>query len=270
MWASANGSPRFLMQASNLGSYLGPVKDQYAQHAAQSNGHGTRLQDLVGVSSSVGSVTDGQTIIYQAASGLWIAGSAVAGGGGDVTTTTAQTISGQKTFSSLQTFTGGTLAKPASVSGQALILQALASQTGNVEEWRDSAGTAKAWMTSAFALNAPNVGRTVTFAKAGTVATGVGTYRFYNDLGVTLTIRSVRVNVGTASTSGTPTVDVNVNGTTIYGTQSNRPTVAVSAFTSGKSTGFSTTTLTDGQYLTADIDVAGTSTADLIVQVELV
>lgn len=269
MWASANGSPRFLMQASNLGSYLGPVKDQYTQHAAQSNGHGTRLQDLVGVSSGVGSVTDGQTIIYQASSGLWIAGSAVAGGGGDVTTNTTQTISGTKTFSSLQTFTGGQLSKPAVVSGQARILQALASQTGNVEEWRDSANTAKAWMTSAFALRAPNLGRTITFAKAGAVSTGVGSYRWYCDLGVTLTILSVRVNVGTASTSGTPTVDVNVNGTTIYSTQGNRPTVAVGAFTSGKNTGFSTTTITDGQYLTADIDVAGTGTADLIVQIEV-
>ncbi len=271
MWASANGSPRFLMQASNLGSYLGPVKDQFAQHAAQPSGHGTRLQDLTNVSSTVASATDGQTILYNAASGLWVAGSAVTGGGGgDVTTNTAQTISATKTFSAVQNFNAGVVVKPAVATGQAAIVQALASQSGNVAEWRDSTGTAKAWMTSGFTLNAPNLGRSVTFAKAGTVAVGVGTYRWYNDLGVTLTIRSVRVSVGTTSTSGTPTVDVNKNGTTIYTTQANRPTVAVSALTSGKNTGFAVTTLADGDYLTADVDVAGTGAADLVVQIELI
>ena len=271
MWASANGSPRFLMQASDLGSYMGPVKDQFDQHAAQSNGHGTKLQDLIGVSSAVATATDGQALLYSSGSGLWVAGTVAGGGGsGDVTTNTAQTISATKTFTTVQNFNAGQLSKPASTTGQGRILQALASQSGNVEEWRDSTGAAKAWMTSAFALNAPNLGRSVTFVKLGMVATGTGTYRWYNDLGVTLTIRSVRISLGTASTSGTPTVDVNKNGTTIYGTQGNRPTIAVSGLTSGKNTGFSVSTLADGDYLTADVDVAGTGAADLVVQIEVV
>lgn len=272
MWAGPTGQPRFLLQASNLGSTLGPIRDQYLQHAAQSNGHGTRLQDLTNVSTaSVGAATDGQALVYQSSSGLWIAGAAVSGGGGsgDATLAGTQTFSGTKTFSALTTFTGGQLAKPAATTGQARILQALASQSGNVEEWRDSAGTVKAWMTSDFRLRAPNLGRTIAFAKSGSVSVGTGTYRWYCDAGTTLTILSVRVNVGTASTSGTPTVDVNVNGVSVFGTQANRPTVAVGAFTSGKNTGFSTTTITDGAYLSADVDVAGTGTADLIVQIEL-
>lgn len=274
MWASANGSPRFLMQASNLGSFLGPVRDQFTQHTGQVNGHNTKLQDLTNVSNAIASATDGQALVYNSSSGLWVAGAAVSGGGGgggtgDVTTNTSQTISGAKTFTGLETFLGGQLSKPATVSGQARLVQALSSQTGNLEEWRDSGGTAKAWMTSDFRMRAPNLGRTITFARAGSVAVGVGTFRWYADAGVTLTILSVRVNVGTASTSGTPTVDVNVNGTSIYGTQANRPTVAVGSLTSGKNTGFSTTTITDGSYLTADIDVAGTGTADLIVQIDL-
>lgn len=274
MWAGAAGQPRFLMQASNLGGVLGPIRDQYLQHAAQSNGHGTRVQDLANVNSAaVDAATDGQALIYQSSSGLWIAGTVAGGGGGgtgDVTLAGAQTFTGAKTFSALQTFTGGTLTKPISASGVGQIVQGLASQTGNVQEWRDSTNAVKAWLTSTFTLNAPNLGRTVTFAKAGAVSTGVGVYRFYNDLGVTLTIRSVRLTVGTASTSGAPTIDVNKNSTTIYSNQANRPTVAVSSLTSGKNVGFSVTTLADGDYLSADIDVAGTGTADLVVQIELI
>lgn len=265
MWASANGSPRFLLQASNLGSQLGPIRDQYLQHAAQSNGHGTRLQDLANVSSAVGSATDGQSLVYQTSTGLWIAGAAVGGGGGSGDAT----LAGTQTFTGAKTFTGGLTAKPAGTTGQARITQALASQSGNLEEWRDSTAAVKAWMTSDFRMRAPNLGRTICFAKSGTVATGTGAFRWYCDAGVSLTILSVRATVGTTSTSGTPTIDINVNGTSIYGTQSNRPTIAVGSVTSGKNTGFSTATIGDGQYLTADVDVAGTGTADLIVQVEL-
>lgn len=272
MWASAAGSPRFLMQASNLGSYLGPVKDQFTQHAAQPNAHGTKLQDLLNVATAAGSATDGQALIYQGSSSSWIPGSASSSNApaNMATTDTAQTVGGAKTFTGLETFTGGLVAKPSAIANQARILQALAGQTGNVEEWRDSTGAAKAWMTSAFAVNAPNLGRTVTFVKSGALATGTGTMRWWNDLGVALTIRSVRASVGTASTSGTPTVDVLSGGTTIYGTPANRPTIAVSSLTSGKNTSFSTTTIAAGGYLTADVVVAGTGAADLVVQVELV
>lgn len=278
LWVGPDSQPRFLMQASNLGSQLGPVKDQYAQHAAQSNGHNTRLQDLSNVSTaSVGGATNGQSLTYNTTSGLWEA-STVSGGGAPsnmVTTDTTQTVTGAKTLSGTTaisgalTTTGGVTARPSAVANPAVIVQALASQTGNVEEWRDSTGAVKGYVTSDFRLRAPNLSQSITFAKAGAVSTGVGSFRWYNQTGVSLTILSVRVNVGTASSSGTPTVDVNKNGTTIYGTQGNRPTVAVSGFTSGKNTGFSVTTLADGDYLTADIDVAGTGTADLVVQIEV-
>jgi hypothetical protein len=271
MWAGADGQPRFLLQASNLGSEIGPVKDQFQQHVAQANGHGTRLQDLTNVSPTTPS--DGQVPVYNAVSGLYVPGTVAGGGGGTptnmVTTDTTQTVTAAKTLSGALTTTGGVTSRPSAVGNQARILQALASQTGNVEEWRDSGGTARAWMASDFRLRAPNLGRTVSFARAGAVAVGVGTYRWFNDTGVTLTILSVRIGVGTASSSGTPTVDVNKNGTTIYGTQGNRPTVAVGANVSGKNTGFSVTTVADGEYLSADIDVAGTSASDLWVQIEV-
>lgn len=267
LWAGADNQPRFLLQASNLGSQLGPIRDQYLQHAAQSNGHGTRLQDLANVNpTSVGGATDNQALTFDATSGLWVAETLAGGGGAPsnmVTTDTTQTVAGAKTT------TGGLTVKPASVSTPGLIVQALASQTGNVEEWRDSSNAVKAWMTAAFALRVPNLTRTVSFARTGSVTTGVGTYRWYNETGVTLSILSVRIGVGTASSSGTPTVDVNKNGTTIYGTQANRPTVAVGSNVSSRNTSFSVTTIADGEYLTADIDVAGTGAADLWVQVEV-
>jgi hypothetical protein len=271
MWASANGGPRFLMQASNLGSLLGPIRQQYLQHAAQSNGHGTRLQDLVNVDpTTVGSPAAGQGLVFDDVSGLWKAGTVGSGGGGgsgDVTTNTSQTISGTKTFSGLQTFTGGVVEKPASTTGQARIAQALASQTGNIDEWRDSGGTARAWITSGFAMRAANLVQTITFCKTGSLATGTGTFRWYNDTTVTLTILGVRATVGTASTSGTPTFDVNKNGTTVFGTQANRPTITVGSFTSGLVTGMSVTTVAPGEYLTSDVDVAGTGTADAAVAI---
>lgn len=64
-------------------------------------------------------------------------------------------------------------------------------------------------------------------------------------------------------------VDVNKNGTTIFTTQGNRPTVAISGFTSGKVSNMDVTSLADGDYLTIDLDQIGSTVpgADLTVQV---
>ena len=109
-----------------------------------------------------------------------------------------------------------------------------------------------------------------TFSLAGAVTTGVGAFRVYNDTGDTLTIRSVRASVGTAPTGATLIVDVNVDGTTIFSTQSNRPTIAISGNTN-KTTGMSTTTIADGSYFTVDVDQVGSTVAgsNLTVQVLL-
>lgn len=268
LWASANGSPRFLMQASNLGSYVGPVKVDFTAHAAAANGHGTRLQDLVNVNTaSIDAATNGQTIAYNSGSGLFVAATPAVG---DMTLAGTQTVTGAKTHSSLLTLNAGELVKPASAAAVASTVQAAASQTANLVEWRDSANALKAYLDAAYRLVAPNTGRTVILWRAGTLTAAAGTMRWYNDLGVTLTIRSVRVNLGVASTSGTPTIDVNISGTTIYGTQANRPTLAVGSFTSGKNTGFTVSTINDGQYFSVDIDVNGTTSADLMVQIEVV
>ncbi len=106
----------------------------------------------------------------------------------------------------------------------------------------------------------------------GSLSLYTGQSRYYNDTGRAVTIGYIRASVGTAPTGAAVICDVNVNGTTIYGTQANRPTIAVSTNTTGKlTTGYSTTTIPDGGYLTIDIDQIGSTVAgaDLTVMIGL-
>ncbi|GIH95356.1 hypothetical protein ACFFMN_23630 [Planobispora siamensis] len=107
------------------------------------------------------------------------------------------------------------------------------------------------------------------FSRAGALAVAVGTHRLYNDTGSSLAIRGVRASVGTAPTGAAIIVDVNINGTTIWSTQANRPTIAIGANTSGKVTNYNTATIADGAYFSIDIDQVGSTVAgsDLTVQI---
>lgn len=108
------------------------------------------------------------------------------------------------------------------------------------------------------------------FSKAGDLVVGTGTFRLYNDTGQTWTIAAVRASVGTAPSSATIIIDIAINGTTIYATQANRPTIAIGANTALGGTP-DTATFVDGQYFTVDIDQVGSSTAgaNLTVQITL-
>ena len=64
-------------------------------------------------------------------------------------------------------------------------------------------------------------------------------------------------------------IDVNLDGTTIWATQGNRPTIADGSNQSSDQTSFDTTTFTDGQVLTLDIDQVGSTTAGSYLTVEL-
>jgi hypothetical protein len=135
---------------------------------------------------------------------------------------------------------------------------AVFAKTGGVLWTRSSAGAER--------LLEPGV--LFAFSRAGTLTTGAGTHRLYNDSGATLTIKAVRASVGTAPTGASIIVDVNINGTTIFSTQANRPTITASNFTSGKVTSMNTTTISDGAYFTVDIDAVGVvAGADLTVQI---
>ncbi|MEV2239534.1 hypothetical protein [Micromonospora sp. NPDC049891] len=102
---------------------------------------------------------------------------------------------------------------------------------------------------------------------SGTVTVGTGVHRLYNDTTVVLRVAGVRASVGTPSSSGSVVVDVNRNGTTIFPTQANRPAIASGSSTSGKNTLAEVTELGVNDYLTVDVDSAGTGAANLVVQI---
>lgn len=106
-----------------------------------------------------------------------------------------------------------------------------------------------------------------TFSVPGTVATATGGMRFYFDQAATFT--QVRASVGTAPTGASLIVDVNKNGTTIFTTQSNRPTIAVSTNTDLSGTP-DVLDMAIGDYITVDVDQVGSTVAgsNLTVQVE--
>jgi hypothetical protein len=106
-----------------------------------------------------------------------------------------------------------------------------------------------------------------TFGVKGNLSVGAGGARYYFNRAVTIT--NVRASVGTAPTTQSIIVDVNKNGTTIFTTQGNRPTIAAGANTDATSTP-DVTAFAAGDYMTVDVDQVGTGTvgADLTVQVE--
>lgn len=106
------------------------------------------------------------------------------------------------------------------------------------------------------------------FGYSGVVAVTTGKARYYVEEAVTIT--AVRISVDTAPTGATLIVDVNKNGTTIYTTQGNRPTIAISGNTATANSP-DVTALAAGDYLTIDIDQVGSTIpgSDLAVQVEM-
>lgn len=112
--------------------------------------------------------------------------------------------------------------------------------------------------------------QTLTYSISGRLEVGTGTFRIYNDTGRTWTILAVRVTVGTAPTGGSTgvRVDVNKNGSSIFGSSSAQPTIAPGTNTA-KVTSFATDTVADGDYLTVDVDNVGSTNPgeDLVVQV---
>ncbi len=73
-------------------------------------------------------------------------------------------------------------------------------------------------------------------------------------------IVDARLACGTAPTGAAILVDVNKNGTTIFTTQGNRPTIAISG-TSGSAAVPDVTTISAGDKLTVDIDQIGSTVA---------
>lgn len=109
--------------------------------------------------------------------------------------------------------------------------------------------------------------------KGVNLAVTTGTHRFYMRGPGTRVWRidGVWISAGVAPTGAAILVDVNINGTTIFTTQANRPSIAISGFVSSRVTNMDVTTISEGQYFTADVDQVGSTVTgqDLLVFVEL-
>lgn len=107
-----------------------------------------------------------------------------------------------------------------------------------------------------------------TFFVTGTVAVATGHSKIYIE--GSYVVESIRAVVNTAPTGASLICDVNKNGTTVYTTQGNRPTIAISGTTS-TNTAPDVTTFAAGDLLSIDVDQVGSSVAgaDLTVTVRL-
>lgn len=103
-----------------------------------------------------------------------------------------------------------------------------------------------------------------------TVANAVGTAKVPIK-GGTFAIETVAIAAASAAASGTLFVDVNKNGSTIYGTQANRPSITTTSTNGIGSAGAHTaTTVTDGDWLTLDMEGTYTGvTGPVVVSIRL-
>jgi hypothetical protein len=71
----------------------------------------------------------------------------------------------------------------------------------------------------------------------------------------------VSASLGVASAGASEIFDVNKNGTTVFTTQANRPTILAGAYTTATETVPDVVAMAAGDYLTVDRDQVGSSVA---------
>jgi hypothetical protein len=101
-------------------------------------------------------------------------------------------------------------------------------------------------------------GENLPFTHSGPLQVGIGTVG-YPIKGGTFTILTVAARLTTAPTGSSAILDINKNGTTIYGTQSSRPTFAAGSRDATVGS-HSVAQLTDGDIVTIDVDQIGSGT----------
>ncbi len=109
-------------------------------------------------------------------------------------------------------------------------------------------------------------GLTLEFSVASGAGAGTGKSKVYNDTGLTLSVDNVRLTVDSV-VGAALILDVNLNGSTIFPTQSQRPSVPAPGGTV-KVVPASPITVHNGDYFTMDVDQSG-SYNDLVAQIHL-
>lgn len=115
-------------------------------------------------------------------------------------------------------------------------------------------------------LQAFTPGTPVPFSIPGTIAVATGSIPFVATRA--MTIGSIIAAVGTAPSGSSLVFDVNKNGTTIFTTQANRPTITTGNTVSAVSTP-DVVTLAAGDKLTVDVDSIGGPAANATLTIEL-
>jgi hypothetical protein len=96
-----------------------------------------------------------------------------------------------------------------------------------------------------------------------TTAITTGTAKVTFRMPHAMTLTAVRASLTTVSSSGTPTIDINENGTTILSTKLTIDASEKTSTTAATAAVISDTALADDAEITIDIDVAGTGAAGL-------
>lgn len=106
-----------------------------------------------------------------------------------------------------------------------------------------------------------------TFSRSGAITAAAGTGRFLMPGPGTLV--SVGAAINTPPTGQSLICDVNKNGTTVFTTQGNRPTILAGANATAAQAVPDVIAFNAGDYITVDVDQVGSGTAgsDLVVQV---
>lgn len=100
-------------------------------------------------------------------------------------------------------------------------------------------------------------GENLPFTHSGPLSVGIGTTG-YPIKGGTFTILTVAARLSSAPTGSSAIIDVNKNGTSIFGNQAARPTFAAGSHDSVVGT-HSVSQVTDGDILTIDVDQVGST-----------
>lgn len=93
------------------------------------------------------------------------------------------------------------------------------------------------------------------------ITTGVGKAYIRSPFAMTLT--GVRANLNTASSSGIPTVDINVNGSTVLSTKLTIDVSELTSVTAAVPAVISSASIADDDQISFDVDVAGTGAKGL-------